>query len=159
MKKLIITGFLLISLLIFWCTTKVKTKDDYFALKKKNQHRNAKHSAKSMIHAILKSQNMLQRNNYYVQKNNFSSVLLIFLLSFSSVYAHLDGGKDKTIDSYLIDFGFSPEIPKVTDKVTLALNLINDTTKAIIVPTSVWIRISSSKSAYFADRICPEYYC
>lgn len=84
--------------------------------------------------------------------------LFIFLIIIFSLYsfAHLDVGKDKVIDGYLIDFGYTPENPKVTDKVTMAFNLLNDTTKEIIEPTSVWIRISSSKEVVFAGTFHTE---
>lgn len=74
---------------------------------------------------------------------SFSVFILIFLSYSVTTHAHLDGGADKTIKDYLIDFGFSPEKPKAGEKVTLAFNLVNATTKEIIEPTSVWVRISS----------------
>lgn len=88
--------------------------------------------------------------------NLFFSFLLITLISLPITYGHLDGGTDKTIDDYIIDFGFSPEQPKVTDKVTLAFNLVNATTEEVIEPTSVWIRISSPEEVVFAGTFHPE---
>ena len=85
-------------------------------------------------------------------------IFLFFLIIIFSPYsfAHLDAGEEKVIDDYLIDLGYAPESPKVTDKVTLAFNLINNTTKEVIEPTSVWIRISSPKEVVFAGTFHPE---
>lgn len=83
-------------------------------------------------------------------------IILISLLLISSAFAHLDGGEDRIINDYLIDFGFSPENPVINDEVTLAFNLINNTTKEIIEPISVWIRISSPQEVMFAGTLHPE---
>jgi len=85
------------------------------------------------------------------------TILLMFvLLIIPASFAHLDAGGDKVINNYLIDFGYAPENPKVSDKLTLAFNLINDTTKEVIEPSNVWIRISSSKEVVFAGTFHPE---
>lgn len=91
-----------------------------------------------------------------MKKLIFTFFLALILISSPSAYAHLDGGEDVTLGGYLIDFGFSPEQPKITDKVTLAFNLVDDATKEIIEPTSVWIRISSPKDVIFAGTFHPE---
>jgi|TARA_B100001971_G_C18199552_1_gene543666 hypothetical protein len=92
---------------------------------------------------------------YKIKPNKFLLIFLIVIVLPNS-FAHLDAGEDKLIDDYLIDFGYSPENPKAIDKVTIAFNLLDDTTKEIIVPTSVWIRISSSKEVVFAGTFHPE---
>ncbi len=91
-------------------------------------------------------------------KGKISTIIMI-LLAVSLVpigFAHLDAGKDKVIDDYLIDFGYSPESPKATDRIEFAFNLINNTTKDIIEPASAWIRISSSKEVVFAGTVHSE---
>jgi len=88
--------------------------------------------------------------------NQLILFIFIILISLPITYAHLDGGTDKTVNGYIIDFGFSPEHPKTTDKVTLAFNLVNATSEEVIEPTSVWVRISSSEEVVFAGTFHPE---
>lgn len=88
--------------------------------------------------------------------NVFILFFLITLIPLPITYAHLDGGVDKTINGYIIDFGFSPEQPRTTDRVTLAFNLMDATTEEVIEPTSVWIRVSSPKEVVFTGTFHPE---
>ena len=81
---------------------------------------------------------------------------MITVLLVPLVTPHLDGGEDKIIDDYLIDFGYSPEKITSKDKVTLAFNLVNKTTQEVIEPSNVWIRISSSKEVVFAGTFKPQ---
>ncbi len=91
-----------------------------------------------------------------MKKLNLFILFVLILISLPVVYAHLDGGTDKAVGDYLIDFGFSPKNPRTTDHVTLAFNLLNRTTKKVIEPASVWIRISSSENVVFAGTFHPE---
>jgi|TARA_Y100000310_G_scaffold340197_1_gene435167 hypothetical protein len=86
-------------------------------------------------------------------KKLYFTIAFLFLLP--TGIAHLAAGEDKVVAGYLIDFGYTPENPQITDKVNLVLNLVNDTTKEVIKPTSVWIRISSSKEVVFAGTLHP----
>ena len=70
--------------------------------------------------------------------------------------SHLDGGEDKIVDSYLVDFGYSPKSPDIGDKVAMTFSLLNNTNREVIEPESAWIRISSSKEVVFAGTLKQE---
>jgi len=93
-------------------------------------------------------------------KKLFSNLIIIFfiylLIGAFIVYGHLDGGKDKEIDGYLIDFGYDPKNPIANEKTIIVISLFNETTQEVIEPTKVWIRISSSKDVVFAGTFKPE---
>jgi len=90
-------------------------------------------------------------------KNKFLLVILslLIIVLIPIVLAHLDVGEDKEIGDYVVDFGYSPENPKTTDNVAIALTLF-DTNQEVIEPESVWVRISSSKEVVFAGTLKPE---
>jgi hypothetical protein len=81
-------------------------------------------------------------------------IILLLLLPLTT--AHLDSGEDIVKDGYLIDFGYSPEKPISDREVILAFNLVNDSTKEVIVPESVWIRFSQGDEIIFAGTFLPE---
>ena len=72
------------------------------------------------------------------------------------VSAHLEGGKDKAVNGYLIDFGYDPKNPIANEKTIIVISLFNETTQEVIEPTKVWIRISSSNDVVFAGTFKPE---
>jgi hypothetical protein len=82
---------------------------------------------------------------------------VIFLLLLVSIsYAHLAGGEDKVVDGYLVDFGHDSEMLEAGKPVILAFNLVDDTTKSVIKPEDVWIRISSVDDVIFAGTFAPQ---
>ena len=81
-------------------------------------------------------------------------LFILFIVLMPNVLSHLDAGQDKVIDNYKVDLGYSPENPKTTDNVAIALTLF-DTNQEVIEPDSVWIRISSSKEVVFAGTLKP----
>ena len=83
------------------------------------------------------------------------AVLVIALLS-APVFAHLEGGQDNAVGSYIADFGYSPAPPVAGGKAIIAFNLLNATTRQLIVPDSVWVRISSGDEIFFAGTFHPE---
>lgn len=82
--------------------------------------------------------------------------VLLFLLLSSPAFAHLDAGEDAVVGEYLVDLGYSPENPHSTDELTIALNLVNDSTGKLIEPDKVWVRISTDKEIVFAGNFAPE---
>ncbi len=82
--------------------------------------------------------------------------VILFLSLIPSVSAHLDAGKDTVIGGYLVDFGYAPTTPNAKESTILAFNLVNDSTKEVIGPTSVWIRISSPENVVFAGTFHPK---
>jgi len=83
-----------------------------------------------------------------------SVILLIYLLPFTS--AHLDAGEDRVVEEYLIDFGYSPEIPTTAERTFFSFNLLNKTSNEIIYLTDALITISDSKGIIFAGKLYPE---
>jgi len=81
-------------------------------------------------------------------------ILLIFNLFI--VNSHLEGGKDKAVNGYLIDFGYDPKNPIANEKIIIVISLFNETTNEVIEPTNVWIRISSAVDVIFAGTFKPE---
>jgi len=84
--------------------------------------------------------------------------LLIVMLISSSQFAaaHLAGGDDITVDGYVVDFGYDPAEPSDADRTIIAINLLNATTNELIVPDSVWVRISNPEDITFAGTFFPE---
>jgi hypothetical protein len=70
--------------------------------------------------------------------------------------AHLDAGEDKSVNGYIVDFGYAPAQPKYSDAVTMSFNLVNETTQEVVSPGRVWIRISDSKEIVFSGTFYPE---
>ena len=93
-------------------------------------------------------------------KKLFSNLIIIFfiylLIGAFIVYGHLEGGKDKAVNGYLIDFGYDPKKPIANEKTIIVISLFNETTQEVIEPTKVWIRISSSNDVVFAGTFKPE---
>lgn len=73
------------------------------------------------------------------------------------VIGHLSAGEDKTVDGYLIDFGYDPAEPQSGQKTVFAINLVNETTLEAIETDKLWIRISSTKDSVFAGNLKPDY--
>lgn len=84
------------------------------------------------------------------------SFFLLSLISISIVNSHLGAGEDKVIGDYLVDFGYEPEILEEDEEATIALNLVNATSNELIVPESVWVRISNENKIVFAGTFSPE---
>ena len=82
-------------------------------------------------------------------------LILAIILSDIAV-GHLEVGEDKTIDGYLVNFGYDPAKLQAEQKTVFAINLVNGTTGEAISPDKVWIRISSSKDSVFAGNFNPE---
>ena len=80
--------------------------------------------------------------------------IFIFIVPFSN--AHLEGGSDVVVNGYLLDFGYEPANLEVGKNSILAFNLVNETTEEIIVPESVWVRISKGDKIFFAGTFFPE---
>lgn len=95
-----------------------------------------------------------------MQKSIFwiATLFLFTALIFSplTTSAHLEDGEDKIVGNYLIDFGYSPAHPQINQGVTIALNLVDNTTKKIIVPDHVWVRIAADDQIIFAGALFPE---
>lgn len=83
-------------------------------------------------------------------------LLGLFILLMPNALSHLDAGEDKVVDSYLLDFGYSPKESSIDGKVTMAFSLLNNTNREVIEPESVWIRIASSKEVVFAGTLKQE---
>ena len=86
-----------------------------------------------------------------------NTTIIFFIILISGVAnAHLEGGKDKEVNGYVIDLGYDPKVPQANQKIIFVVNLFNETTDEVIEPTSVWIRISSSKDVVFAGTFKPD---
>lgn len=94
--------------------------------------------------------------NKLIKRLGLLIVLCLVLLFTQTVKAHLDGGEDKVIGNYLIDFGFSSEQPRIGENIIFTFNLLDNETKEIIDFTSVWVRISSSDGIIFAGTLHQE---
>ena len=82
--------------------------------------------------------------------------VLLMLLLIPIASAHLEGGADKVVGDYLVDFGYSPGTPIAGDKMLIAINLVNNSEQTVITPESVWVRISNGNDVIFAGRFHPE---
>ena len=90
-------------------------------------------------------------------KNKINFLLFfITLLATPNIFAHLDVGEDKIIDSYLIDFGYSPENPTINDKISMVFNFLNNSNKENIDIDSIWLRLSNTNDVVFAGTLHPE---
>ena len=89
-------------------------------------------------------------------KINTIIIFFIILIISNIVNAHLEGGKDKEVDGFLVDLGWDPKVPQANQKTVFVVNLFNGTIDEVIEPTSVWIRISSSKDVVFAGTFKPD---
>jgi len=83
-------------------------------------------------------------------------ILVLTILLVPIAIAHLDAGEDKVVDGYLVDFGYLPDTPTAGDKIQIVFNLLNSSTKEVLEPTSVWVRISNSDTVLFAGTFYPE---
>ncbi|MFQ5531704.1 MAG: hypothetical protein ACE5ES_03760 [Candidatus Nanoarchaeia archaeon] len=81
-------------------------------------------------------------------------VIILFSMNFLS--SHLEGGSDKVVEAYIIDFGFSPKNPTENVPINIAFNLVNETTKELIEPEKVWIRITNKENIVFSGTFHPE---
>lgn len=93
------------------------------------------------------------------KKKIYSLIFLFFLFVFFIqyfVYAHLDVGTDKEVNGYIIDFGYSPKIPKVNEEVLISLNIINVTTNENVNADAAWVRISTVDKIIFSGILKPE---
>ncbi len=82
--------------------------------------------------------------------------VLLFCVAASAAFAHLEAGEHETIGNYVADFGYSPGNVTEGQRVIIAFNLLNATTRDLIVPDSVWVRISSGNDIFFAGTLYPE---
>lgn len=82
----------------------------------------------------------------------FIAVLLVVPFSF----AHLDDGEDVIVGNYLIDFGYSPANPDLTQATTLAFNLVDQRTQTPLTFDEAWLRISSSTETVFSGNLHPD---
>ena len=98
----------------------------------------------------------LQINNDKMKNKILLLLIIPVIVLIPNVLSHLDAGQDKVIDNYQVDFGYSPENPKTTEKVVIALTLFNNTNQKVIEPESIWIRISSSEEVVFAGTLKQE---
>ncbi len=89
-----------------------------------------------------------------VNTNVIFVILSLFFIPSAS--AHLGAGEDTVIGGYLVDFGYAPPTPNAKESTILAFNLVNDSTKEVIGPTSVWVRISSPENVVFAGTFHPK---
>jgi hypothetical protein len=88
---------------------------------------------------------------------NLFSLFLFFILVYSYIVsAHLDGGEDKIIDGYLVDFGYSPKDLSANKPIELAFNLLDHKTKEVIEPDNVWVRIAEKDNVIFSAKLFPE---
>ena len=84
-------------------------------------------------------------------------VLFVLTLLFAGLAsAHLDAGEDTVVEGSLIAFGYDPANILVGEPVTLAYNLVNESTDEIIARHSVWRRVSEEDTVYFAGYMYPE---
>jgi hypothetical protein len=83
-------------------------------------------------------------------------LILLVILSAGSAQAHLEGGADKVVDGYLIDFGFSPETPTARDSVIFSINLVDNETKQPVAVESAWLRIATEDRILFAGTLHPN---
>ncbi len=74
--------------------------------------------------------------------------ILLFLASLAT--AHLAGGEDKTLNGYLVEFGFEPETLFAQQHSFLSFNLVNASSLQPINYSSAWIRISQGNDVVFA---------
>ena len=81
-------------------------------------------------------------------------IVLLSLLSIS--YAHLEAGEDKPVNGYLVDFGYAPEHPKTGEKVSFALNLVNETTGEPVDADRVWLRIAQEEVLFAGTLAAPD---
>ncbi|MCH8004026.1 MAG: hypothetical protein IH934_05335 [Nanoarchaeota archaeon] len=92
--------------------------------------------------------------------NNYSKkiilILVFLIINLYNVIGHLEGGKDKAVNGYLIDFGYDPKNPIANEKTVIVISLFNETTNEVIEPTSMWIRVSSTEDVIFAGTFKPE---
>lgn len=97
------------------------------------------------------------KNKIILLKNKLLLILLILIIVLiPNALSHLDAGEDKVVDSYLLDFSYSPKEPGIDGKVTMAFSLLNNTNREVIETESVWIRIASSNEAVFAGTLKQE---
>ena len=87
---------------------------------------------------------------------NCVSLVVSILILFPFATAHLDAGEDKVSNGYLIDFGYSPEKPATNDLVSLSLEIYEEETNALIVPSSVDIKISLNDETIFESSLQPD---
>ncbi len=85
----------------------------------------------------------------------FAKLIFLFLLIPLAV-AHLDDGKDVTIGDTLVDFGYSPKHIQPNKETTMALTFFNKTTKEVIDPEKVWVRISKENQVLFTGTFKPQ---
>ena len=79
----------------------------------------------------------------------------LFILLLPLSVAHLEGGDDKIVGAYLIDLGYEPAVPNVTDRVNFVISLLDTTSREAIRPDHVWFRIASTEEVVFAGTFYP----
>lgn len=84
------------------------------------------------------------------------ALFLILPFFLSSASAHLENGEDKTVNGYLVDFGYAPEKVIAGEPMNIAFNLVDPKTQQPIDPNNVWVRISSSDNIIFSGTFFPE---
>ena len=75
---------------------------------------------------------------------------IILIVTMPLVFSHLDAAEDHVVNGYLLDLGYAPEYPLAGEKVSLVVNLVNETTEESINATSMWLRISNEQDVVFA---------
>ena len=81
---------------------------------------------------------------------------LLLVASASPVLAHLDGGEDKQVGEYLVDFGYSPEVLSDQEKALLSFNLVNPETEEAVDFSHLWLRVSAGDAVVFAGTFYPD---
>lgn len=88
-------------------------------------------------------------------------LFIYFIVSVSlwlpaAALAHLEGGLDITQDTYTVDFGHTPEFPTTGEATILAINVLDNTSGAVVDPEKVWLRISGPSGVVFAGYLATD---
>ena len=82
-------------------------------------------------------------------------LFLLFILFSVSVNAHLDAGIDKEVGDFIVDFGYSPEVPVKGELTSLVFNLL-DKNRDPVEFTDGWVRISKGDKVMFSGIFVSE---
>lgn len=83
-------------------------------------------------------------------------MLWLTVFQLSPAQAHLAGGQDITVDSYLIDFGYEPKEIYEGQKVLMSLNLVSADTKESQEFSHAWVQITREEKMIFSGNLHPQ---
>lgn len=85
-----------------------------------------------------------------------SFITAIFFFFPPIANAHLEGGEDKVVGDYLIDFGYEPETIEAGQGTSLLFNLANADGQEAVDFSHIWLRITSDDEIVFSGRLLGE---